>query len=260
MDLGLEDLVLPREDELLEGLSAATGQNRESSGSQVLKTEEGIIKPATVGLLETYQQHLEAFRAERSKDRCLAAKVNVDIQCEHSSGVIAVPASLPVVLHMLISLQKLKTVAKTIEEEARGSAKQGRALAEETAKQERLEPFMSADTCSKAVPSGEAVIHVAVEVPGAGGLISEEWVLLASQSLRDLHKRIFCLSDVNVRAVAEAENARLSQSHRDTGQRPTSVHLQVDLFQKPCYFYVEGTFYTDTSAADLSELVRQHLV
>ena len=102
----------------------------------------------------------------------------------------------------------------------------------------------------------EALVHVAVEVPGAGGLVSEEWLLLGSQTLRDLRRRIFCLSDVNAKALEDAENGRLERARAASGVSPNQP---VTLVQPASYFYIEGTFYTSGEAPGLSEPVLKHL-
>lgn len=73
-----------------------------------------------------------------------------------------------------------------------------------------------------------------------------------SDTLRTLCGSLFCLSDLNARAVEEAENA----ARRGAGSE------RLSLAQPSAHVYVEGTFYVDTQtpgAKDCTASLRQYL-
>lgn len=80
------------------------------------------------------------------------------------------------------------------------------------------------------LPADEVVLHVALHVPHAPHLVSEEWLVLGSQRLTELRDRLFCVSDRNAEAMEGEENRRRAGG----GQPPLRL-------RKPsAYFYIEG--------------------
>jgi hypothetical protein len=84
------------------------------------------------------------------------------------------------------------------------------------------------------VPAGEVVVRVAIHLPQAPAYVSEEWLVLGSQSLTELRDALYCLTETNIKMVEREENVR----------RPATSPLS--LSQPSSYFYIEGSFYMDT--------------
>ena len=75
-ELDVSELRLAREDEVLAELAAGQAEGPAGRRRPVTrKTAEGVVKPVTVELLDTYRKHLDKFIVERERERQLAAQV-----------------------------------------------------------------------------------------------------------------------------------------------------------------------------------------
>ncbi|EFN60081.1 hypothetical protein CHLNCDRAFT_133386 [Chlorella variabilis] len=195
------------------------GPRRERKRSRV---EEGLErKPEVAAVLESYRQRAEAARQRRRHQHQAAARLLASIA---DSGLEA-PMSWKVLQDARSrQLQLVATAAAEAAEAGDGGAG------------DRLD-------------GSEAVLHVALHVPHAPHLVSEEWLVLESQPLTELRDRLFCVADKNAEAMEREENAK-----RAVGEVPLRIS------RPSAYFYVEGTFYNDLrqpDAADYSEPIRR---
>uniref|UniRef100_A0A1D1ZPJ3 snRNA-activating protein complex subunit 3 n=1 Tax=Auxenochlorella protothecoides TaxID=3075 RepID=A0A1D1ZPJ3_AUXPR len=181
-------------------------------------------KPITAALLGTYRQRLEVFHAQRERERRLAAKMLLSVQASPLLSDAPSARASPLQAQEAAQEQRLACAAVP-EEHCEGKAR---------------------------VAHDEALLHILVHVPSAGNLVSEEWLVRGSDTLRTLCGSLFCLSDLNARAVEEAENA----ARRGAGSE------RLSLAQPSAHVYVEGTFYVDTQtpgAKDCTASLRQYL-
>lgn len=97
------------------------------------------------------------------------------------------------------------------------------------------------DESSDRVHSKDLILRVEIRVPIAPKLLSQEFLVLASQPLTALKDAIHCFTDTNLKALEDETGDSLSKSSS--------------------YFYIEGTFYVDMrseNAKDYSEPIIRH--
>ncbi|PSC69390.1 snRNA-activating complex subunit-like isoform X2 [Micractinium conductrix] len=190
------------------------------------------LKPESAAALELYRRRAEAARERRQQQRKAAAQL---LACIAGADMEAPMGWL--------QLQDARS--RQLQVVARAAA--------EAALLEKAAAEGGGDVLDRVEAGGEreVVLQVALHLPQTPQAVSEEWLVLGSQSLCELRDRLFCVADSNLEAFEREENRRLERA----GRPP------VQLKKPSAYFYIEGTFYNDLrhpEAADYSEPIRRY--
>lgn len=229
-----------------EGQETATAKAR-NGGKKVADDEDHRIFKQQV--VDAYTAAVEIMKQEQAAEREKAAQYLSTLQQE---SAVSVKAALPHTAFKRRSQSYLNVNPSTRNlERDIAQRSHGNDVAFELEKgSKRVLGGVDLEEGSQVDPS-EVVVHVAVYLPQAPSRVSEEWLVLGSQSLSELKDVIYCLTEVNIRNVEAAENRR----------RRLSCGQPMALSKPSAYFYIEGTFYVDTRdrfSVDYSEVIRNY--